>query len=446
MMLKGFAGYIEKNHLVCKGDKILLAVSGGMDSVAMAELFHRCGYGFGIAHCNFGLRGKESDSDEAFVRGLAGKYRVPFYRMHFSTAKEAKERGVSVQMAARDLRYDWFEQVRKAEGYAAIATGHHLDDQIETFFINLLRGTGIAGLHGILPRNGKVIRPLLFATRDEIGAFVRKNRLSYCEDASNASSKYLRNRIRLELIPLLRELSPDFSATMAENMARIREAVEIYKVCVEETRRQLIQERGQKKVIRLDELKSLTPTLTWIYEIFSPFGFNEAMTAGLSAALKHPEKKEFLTDEWKVVKDRTEVVITRRARREQEVHEESYLINRGDKAVRQPLLLSLEELDYTPGEEIPAGREFATLDADKLEFPLALRRWKPGDAFIPFGMRQKKKVSDYFTDAKVSAEAKNNAWLLWSGQKIAWVVGHRPDNRFRVTSRTKRVVRIRLAG
>jgi tRNA(Ile)-lysidine synthase len=196
-MLKRLYEYVRANDLVSKNDRVLLAVSGGMDSVAMAELFHRAGFHFGIAHCNFGLRGKESDEDERFVEALAKKYHVPFYVKKFLTAEEAKESKVSVQMAARELRYEWFETIRSAEGYDLVATGHHLDDQVETFFINLLRGTGIAGLHGILPKNGNVIRPLLFASRDEIGEFVRQNQLVYREDSSNTSKKYLRNRIRI---------------------------------------------------------------------------------------------------------------------------------------------------------------------------------------------------------------------------------------------------------
>jgi len=448
-MLKRMCEYIGANGLVNKSDRVLLAVSGGIDSVALAELFHRAGFHFGIAHCNFGLRGRESDEDERFVEALAKKYHVPCFTKNFFTTKDAKERRVSVQMAARDLRYGWFEEIRSGEGYDVVATGHHLDDQIETFFINLMRGTGIAGLHGILPKNGNIIRPLLFASRDEIGEFVRKNQLAYREDSSNNSKKYLRNRIRLELIPLLRDMNPEFIPIMADNITRIREAVEIYRQKIEETRKKVVKKREGRFILSVDDLRELKPELTWVYELLSPFGFNESMAADMTSVLRHPEKKEFITEGWNAVKDRKEIILTRRARREHEGHEaeqQEYTITRGQRTLSKPVKLRMDEILCTPETAIPAGRDYASLDLGKLAFPLVLRRWKPGDAFIPFGMTRKKKISDFFINSKVSAEDKKNAWILWSGSKVAWVVGYRPDNRFRVTSRTRTVLQLRLAG
>jgi tRNA(Ile)-lysidine synthase len=445
-MLKRLYEYVRANDLVSKNDRVLLAVSGGMDSVAMAELFHRAGFHFGIAHCNFGLRGKESDEDERFVEALAKKYHVPFYVKKFLTAEEAKESKVSVQMAARELRYEWFETIRSAEGYDLVATGHHLDDQVETFFINLLRGTGIAGLHGILPKNGNVIRPLLFASRDEIGEFVRQNQLVYREDSSNTSKKYLRNRIRIELIPLLRELNPEFIPIMEDNLRRIREAGEIFRQKIEDAGKKVVKKREGRVILSVDELKELKPELTWVYELLSPFGFNESMAADMTVALRHSERKEFVTDGWKALKDRKEIVLTRRTH---EVHEEEqpeYTITRGQRTLSKPVKLRMAEILCKPGTDIPVGREYASLDLGKLEFPLVLRHWRPGDAFIPFGMTRKKKISDFFINTKVSVEDKQNAWILWSGNKVAWVVGHRPDNRFRVTSRTLTILRVHLVG
>ena len=447
-MLKRMIGYIGANGLISKGDKVLLAVSGGIDSVAMAELFHQAGLRFAIAHCNFGLREDESDEDEQFVSRLAQKYHVPFYCKSFPTTQDAHDRGVSIQMAARDLRYQWFEEVRSAEGFDSIAIGHHLDDQIETFFINLLRGTGVQGLHGILPKNGYVIRPLLFATRDEIGAFIRAHHLTYREDSSNSSRKYLRNRIRHEVIPLLKDIQPGFTTTMSENMTRIREAVAIYKQKVEEVRQQVVKKRERKILLPINLLDNLRPEITWLFELLSPYGFNEAVVADIAAALHQPGKKEFISDGWKAVKDRDEIILTRRVHRgatEPGKYTE-YLIQKGDTLITIPVILLLEEVENKPETEIPTGREFASLDLDKLEFPLRLRRWKAGDSFVPFGMNMKKKLSDYFIDAKISTEAKQHAWILWSGNKIAWVVGQRPDNRFRVSSRTRAFLRIKYAG
>jgi tRNA(Ile)-lysidine synthase len=441
-MLRRLCEYVKINDLVRKNDRVLLAVSGGIDSVALAELFHQAGIRFAIAHCNFGLRGEESDEDQRFVEGLSKKYRVPFHTKVFLTAEDAKERGVSIQMAARDLRYKWFGEVREAEGYDSIATGHHLDDQAETFFINLLRGTGISGLHGILPRNGKLIRPLLFATRDEIGDFVRYSHLSYRDDSSNSSKKYLRNRIRQELIPLLKEINPDIVPVLSGNIDRIREAVEIYRQKIEEVRKRIMIKKERKILVPVAELKSLKPGRTWMFELFSPYGFNESVTADMASALHNPGRKEFISEQFMVVRDREQFIITRRARKRSEEHEAEYVIRKGQSTVKKPVFLAIREIPDARGVTIPPEREFASLDMEKLEFPLVLKRWKPGDAFIPFGMQQKKKISDYFIDAKVSSEEKESAWVLWSGQKIAWVVGHRPDNRFRVTSRTRSILQI----
>lgn len=445
-MLRRLIEYVKANDLVRKNDRVLLAVSGGIDSVAMAELFHQAGFRFGIAHCNFGLRGEESAGDEKFVQGMANKYHVPFHTKQFLTTQDAKERRVSIQMAARELRYKWFEEIRATEGYDWIATGHQMDDQVETFFINLLRGTGIAGLHGILPRNGRVIRPLLFATRDEIGDFITSSHLAYREDSSNDSKKYLRNRIRLEMIPLLKEINPEVVPLMSENILRFREAVEIYRQKIEEVRKRIMIRKERKILVPIAELKCLKPGRTWMFELFSPYGFNESVSADMASALHKPGRKEFISDQFLVVRDREHLIITRRARKKHEEHEEEYVIKEGQSTLKGPVLLAIKEVQNAPGITIPAERDYASLDLEKLEFPLMLKRWKPGDAFIPFGMHQKKKISDYFIDAKISAEEKQRAWVLWSGNKIAWVVGYRPDNRFRVTSRTRTILQIRLAG
>lgn len=445
-MLKRLLNYVRENGLVSKNDRVLLAVSGGIDSVALAELFHKAGFRFGIAHCNFGLRGEESDADEKFVEGLAKKYHVQFHTRKFLTAEDAKERRVSVQMAARDLRYAWFEEVRLKEGYDSVATGHHLDDQVETFFINLLRGTGISGLHGILPKNGKVIRPLLFATRNEIGQFVLAANLAYREDSSNHSKKYLRNRIRLELIPLLKEIQPEFVPLMTENIHRFREAVEIYKRHVDTVRKKVMQKREGKTLAAIADLRALKPERTWLFELFAPYGFNESVVDDLAASLRKTGRKEFFSEEWIAVKDRDQIILTRKSRRKPLGRNEEYQIARGQTTLKKPLLVAIREIQNKPGTVIPPEKEYASFDLDKLEFPLVLRRWKPGDAFVPFGMERKKKMSDFFINSKVSAEEKENAWILWSGSKVVWVVGHRTDNRFRVTSRTRTILQLRLAG
>ena len=242
-MQKLFSTFINKNKLILSSNKILLTVSGGVDSVVMCNLFHNAGIKFGIAHCNFQLRGKESDGDEKFVENLADKYGVPFYCKQFDTKKYSKEHHISTQMAARTLRYNWFQEIRKKEGYTYIATAHHQDDSIETFFINLIRGTGIAGLHGILPKQGKIIRPLLFANKEDILKFSAKQDLSYREDSSNASDKYMRNKIRHSIVPVLRELNPKIETTISSTIKRLQDVETIYKSEIEKQRLNIVSEK-----------------------------------------------------------------------------------------------------------------------------------------------------------------------------------------------------------
>lgn len=462
-MLKYFKTFISANLQCQPQDKILVTVSGGIDSVAMAELFHRAGYRIGIAHCNFGLRGKESNGDETLVARLAESFGAPFYVKKFNPEAFSHLQGHSVQMAARELRYRWFEEVRATEGYDYIAAAHHLDDQTETFFINLLRGTGIAGLHGILPIQGKLIRPMLFATRSEITNFVAVNKLEYRDDSSNSSLKYVRNKIRHELIKILQEINPGITESLQETIMRLREFEAIGSEAVEKRLRKIRRKKAGITLIDIEGLKALQPINTFAWELLSPFGFSHTQIRDIIRSLKGESGRQFISATHRLLRDREELIIMEMSggankrscgRVEKQwtdagngVNDSSavYTIDKGIKRIEVPVKLRINLKDHFPGLQIPAGKEFASVDYHKLEFPLTLRRWRTGDAFYPFGMTRKQKLSDFLINAKISVAAKENIWLLCSGEKIVWVVGHRIDNRFRINQKTQSVLQIKVS-
>jgi len=443
-MLQAFKTYIKKEKLFVPGEKILLAVSGGMDSVAMAELFCRAKYSFGIAHCNFQLRGEESDEDEVFVKDFAKKLKVPCYNRQFFTTDYADEHRLSTQMAARELRYNWFNELLTKEGYSFLATAHHLNDQVETFFINMLRSTGIAGFHGILPKQGKIIRPMLFSSREEIEEFIKKNKLVYREDRSNQEIKYLRNKIRHELIPVLAEINPGFSNILTENIYRIREAEKIFRDTVDNARNSIVRKKKERTLLSINEIKKLSPVTTWLFEFLCPFGFNYSVAKDVSEALNEEAGKQFYSPTHRLIKDRNDLIITPlESGKKAGAEETGFQIPENTSRLKNPLNLRMKTLVKNHDFKVDVSPVVANLDLQKVTFPLTLRKWQHGDVFHPFGRDHKKKLSDFFTDSKFSINDKENAWILCSGEKIAWIVGYRIDNRFRITAKTKQVLQIK---
>ena len=443
-MLHQFNTFIKEQQLFSPDDRILLTVSGGLDSMVMAELFHQAGYRFGIAHCNFQLRGEESDEDERFVEKLANSYEVSFYTTRFCTKDIAGIRKVSIQMAARELRYVWFEEICKQEGFDLIATAHHLDDQVETLFINLLRGTGIAGLHGIPIRNGKVIRPLLFASREEIFMYARKQNIDFREDRSNSSLNYTRNRIRHQLIPLLRSIDPDYARQITATIHRIQGTESILKPLVEKSRKNVLRKEQGKWIFEIGELKKLKPLQDWMYELLSPFEFNETTICNLIRSLDHESGKSFYSTSYRIIKDRGQLIMTALSQEDPANSPDEFIIDDMTEEIDKPIRLSFKSVVRLKNDQISTDINIATLDNGKLTYPLILRRWQPGDFFYPFGMNKRKKLSDFFIDEKIPIPDKEKTWLLCSGKKIVWVVGHRPDHRFRVTPKTKEVLEVRF--
>jgi len=441
-MLQKFINYFQRLRLFNpETDKILLAVSGGMDSVALADLFHRTGYLFDIAHCNFQLRGEESEMDAHFVEQMALRMSCECYVKRFNTNEYAKQHGVSIQMAARELRYKWFDQLLSENGYHYIATAHHLDDQIETFFINLLRGTGIAGLHGILPMQNNVIRPLMFSDRKEIEKYIDDNQLSFRLDKSNLSLKYQRNKIRLQLIPVLAEINPDYQRAINETIERIKDSEIIYRNEIEAIKKKIIKtEKDNTIKLSIPSLKKLSPLNSWLFELLSPYGFNYQVINDIARSFDAISGKTFYSKTHRLVKDRDELIIT-----SDEVSDfnATYMVQRGDTSLSEPFMLHMEVISDPGNYKIETVASVAGLDFDKLTFPLMLRRWREGDAFYPLGMSGRKKISDFFIDNKISLPDKESAWLLISGNDIVWLIGHRIDERFKITFNTKNIYRLK---
>lgn len=467
-MIQRFTKFVTNNALFSKDSRILLTVSGGIDSVVMADIFHKAGFSFGIAHCNFGLRGKESDMDENFTAKLAVKYKVPFYTKHFDTKAFSVLHKISVQMAARELRYQWFEEIRASQKFDCIATAHHLDDQAETFIINLVRGTGISGLHGILPVQGFVVRPLLFAYRKDITCYATENGISYREDSSNLEEKYLRNKIRHKIIPQLEELNPEFRKTISSEISILREWEKIGRKEIHRIIKGLIKKQKGITILDLAALNKTSAPGLFAWEILSEFGFNADAVSGIMGHSGESSGITFLSPAYRAVMNRNTLIIDPLGGKNQlsiagqspgpgldnsvegksggEIKDlTNRLISEKTKRISNPLGLKISLIDYVKNKIIPTGREFASLDYDKLEFPLEIRKWKPGDNFHPFGMRGKKKVSDLLIDEKVALNDKEQTYVLCSSGKIAWVIGRRIDQRFSVTSKTIKILRLVLS-
>lgn len=435
-MLDRLKSYLEENKLCKSGDRVLLAVSGGIDSVVMAHLFREADYDCAVAHCNFQLRGKDSESDEAFVRLLGASLEMPVYVTRFDVEETVKEEGISVQMAARELRYTWFEELLNDYSYDLVATAHNENDSVETFFINLSRGTGIRGLTGISPVNGKIIRPLLFATRKDIIAYAEQKQFKFREDASNLDTKYRRNKIRHDVIPVMEQINPGFTETMSLNMERLTEVFGIYKHAVKLAREELFEEGSSRITIDIGKLSSLSPRRTWFYELFSPFGFTRSQCEGIEQIMDAKPGRRSISTTHQLFKDRDSLILIQST---QESFERYYL-DGPDNGSSLPFPMDVEVIDRDELEKIPSDPNIACLDHDEIQFPLTIRHWLHGDYFYPLGMNQMKKLSDFFVDNKISVPEKESTWILASGKKIVWIMGHRIDHRFRITEKTTKVL------
>lgn len=435
-MLSDFLHFVKTNNLFQKNDTVLLTVSGGVDSVVMCELFHQAGFKFAIAHCNFKLRGEDSEGDEAFVKELAKKYKAEVFTKSFNTTAYADENKISIQMAARDLRYNWFEELRKEHHFAAIATAHHHDDNIETVLMHIVKGTGIRGLRGIPVKQGKIIRPLLFTDKKKILHFAGKNNLQYREDVSNSSNKYERNKLRLDIIPQLEEINPSFTNSFADNILYFNEAVSLYDDALKRIKKKVTREENGTIYISIPALIHHPAHSTILFELLQPYGFNGEQVKQIVDHFKGEPGALFFSSTHRLLKDRKELIVTPAA---PSLYTEDLILPETKKIQLADFTLSIE-ITEAGKFHLKKDKNHIALDHDKLQFPLMVRRWKAGDYFYPFGMKKKKKkLSNFLIDQKVSVLNKEKTYVLLSGEKICAVIGHRPDERFVVTGKTKKV-------
>lgn len=435
---------MRERSLCTADERILLAVSGGVDSMVMLSLFVRCGYRVGVAHCNFQLRGREADEDDVLVEQQAARYGVPYFGARFDTLAEVAATGDSVEMAARRLRYGWFDKLCDEHGYDKIAIAHHADDSVETFFINLIRGTGLRGLTGIHVVNGRLIRPLLFSTRREIVDYALANKIPYREDSSNASTKYLRNKFRLGIVPRIKEISPQFTETMTSNVERLTSAQSFIDRGIELIRQHAVRTEGDRTVIEMSLIDPLLPLHFVIFELMRGMGFNGEVIDSLGRAFAegHGSGKRFFSKDSVAYIDRGRIIVTPIPDDESC---ESLVTPRTERIPCGGGTLWFEHADVDDIDELRQPPTVALLDEAKLSYPLKVRRWSEGDAFVPFGMGgRRKKVSDMLIDDKISLPDKRRQFVVVSGGDIVWLVGRRIDERYAVGSGTENVLRIRI--
>jgi tRNA(Ile)-lysidine synthase len=443
-MLTEFLTFVNDHALLTPATPTLLAVSGGLDSVVLAELFHRANLPFGIAHAHFGLRGAESDADAVFVQTLAEQYRVPFFTKRFDTTEYAETYGISTQMAARRQRYAWLEQLRTEQQFGTIATAHHRTDSLETALLNLTRGTGLAGLRGIPVRNGAVIRPLLFTDRPALEAFARAEGLTWREDSSNATDAYARNRIRHHVVPVLRQLNPSLDGTFAATSERLAAAERLLRAEFDRLREGVLSTRDGVTVLALPPLLAHAEAAFALIELLRPFGFEYALARRIFDALPGQPGRRFESTTHTLTIDRAQLWL---APRQTNQEEEERHLELGTTEVPLPGATLRISCHARTGFEVPADPAVACLDASTLAFPLTLRRWRPGDWFEPLGLGgHRKKVSDFLIDRKVPRPLKDRVRVLVSGETIAWVVGMRVDERYRITDATHRILRLEVCA
>lgn len=448
-MLKQFVGFIKKENLFGEKAGILITVSGGVDSVVMCDLFHKANFSFSIAHCNFKLRREESDKDEKFVKSLAEKYKVPFHKKSFNTSSFARRKKISVQMAARDLRYEWLKRLAKEKKYDFIATAHHLDDSIETFFINILRGTGIAGLQGVPLKQENIIRPLLFASKKMIRDYAEENNLQWREDSSNFTDKYLRNNIRHHLIPSLKKLNIGFEKTITKELSYFKEAGEIFKKFIDEKRREIVVEEGKHILLNIKKLKDSGHAETILHEVLKAYDFTPETTELIAQRMYTTAGKKFLSPTYRLIKDRDFFILTPNEKKNPPLspfskgeNEEFLLKENQTEFQNENLKLRTESITGNLSTVKDKNSSIAYLDYSKLSSPLKIRKWKQGDFFYPLGMEGKKKLSDFFIDQKIPVSEKENIYVLESNGKIVWVINYRIDNRFKVLSDTQKILKV----
>ncbi|RRN77657.1 tRNA lysidine(34) synthetase TilS [Pseudoxanthomonas sp. SGD-10] len=441
--LQTFKDYINKHALIDFDDTILLAVSGGKDSVAMTHLFHRAGYKIAIAHCNFHLRGDESDRDELFVKTLAKQIEVPFHLAHFDTTGYAEENKISIQMAARELRYNYFQEICEKFGYQKTAIAQHQNDAIETVILNLIRGTGIAGLHGIKVLRKNIIRPLMCFSQEDINNIISQGKFEFVEDSSNASDKYARNKIRLNIVPEMKILNPSLEDTFQKNIAYFSELEKFVNREIETYKNRLLTPAKDGLKIEIKKIKELSSSFFILSELLIPYGFNITSVKDiLTCCTAGHSGKIFLSNDYRIIVDRQFIILERKDTSTTKFF--SIEIGKQDSFTSNSGVVILQKVSSDMPQNLQ-DKNFCHVDTEKLVYPLILRKWSLGDKFIPFGMQGFKKVSDLLINLKVPINQKEKVLILENGDgKIIWVCGYRTDNRFKISEGTKKITTFEL--
>ena len=424
MLMKKVKEFIEKEDLFSKQDKILVALSGGADSVALTRILITLGYHCEAAHCNFELRGEESDRDEDFVRNFCRSLNIKCHSIHFETRRYAAQQSISIEMAARELRYNWFSKICEESDCQVVAVAHHKDDSVETMLLNLIRGTGINGLLGIRPKNGNVVRPLLCASRQEVVEYLHRMNQTYVTDSTNLEDEYTRNKIRLNLLPLMEEINPSVKDGLIKTSSYLNDISKVYQQAIKESIDRIFI--TPEKEISIEKLMNEPAPQALLFEVLSPLGFNSTQVEEVYGSLNGQPGKRFISSQWQVVKDR-----------------ELLLIEKVKTANDKPQII-FEEVLFTKEFVIPKDKNTACFDANKFKGVISIRKWEKGDYFIPFGMKGKKLVSDFMTDSKFSLLKKEQQWVLSCNDQIAWLIGERTDNRFRIDDSTQKVIIAKL--
>jgi len=437
-MQSRFVDFVQANNLIHSNDKVLLGVSGGIDSMLMLHLFYKAGFNFSVAHCNFSLRGEESDGDEQLVVRVCEEKGIKLHQIRFETEKFAIDNKLSIQVAARNLRYNWFNSLCDELGYNKIAIAHNRDDVTETVILNLTRGTGLKGLSGIKMVNGRVIRPLLDFSRNEIITYAKEHQIAFREDSSNSSVKYARNRIRHNVLPELEKINPSVKRSIAETARHVNEAWNLVEDYLLKLKKEIVTFDNDKVLYNLQALLREKYSKFFLLEELSQYGFSHDTVEQVSQSFQGQSGKVFYSSTHQLLHDREFLVLTER----KEVEKLIVRIDEDCELIDSPVNLKFHLINKTQFFDIPRNSEIASLDFDKLTFPLKLRLWNSGDKFMPFGMQQFKKVSDFLIDLKVSLVDKEKVYVLTSNNEIVWVVGMRIDNRFKVDDSTTKIYKI----
>lgn len=437
-MLDTIRSFIEKEGLLSADATVIVGLSGGMDSMALLDILTLLGYRCVAAHCNFRLRGEESDRDASFVKKWCKSIDIPFTSINFDTRQYATDKKISIEMAARELRYRWFSIMRKQYDAEAIAVAHHKDDSVETVLLNLIRGTGIKGLTGISPKNNKIVRPLLCLSQDEIKEYMTARDIPFVFDSSNNDDHFWRNTLRLHIIPQLEKLNPSVKEAIYRTSQHVTEADKVYSTSMKEA----LDNVFQHNKIDIRALRNTVSPKSVLFELLSPLGFGASTIQDIYKSMDAEPGRVFYAGLNRVIKDRDYFLVDRL--NNSVSSEQPVLIFPHTEAILSPLQLTFRK-SLMP-VTISKDRHFLYADYDRLKFPLLLRKWQKGDWFIPFGMKGRKRLSDYFTDRKYSLPDKENAWVLLSGEEVVWIVGERADDRFKITSQTINVFAVECAG